>query len=242
MHYIYREGNFTKPSRDITYIVNWILDNICPPILRDCYPLMYPIYRCVYGKYTRDLLKYKDNYPQITDKEYSRYYEMASKTALSSRPTDLNKKSLEFVLRNVNGRILDVGCGRGFLCGQMAELGFNVDGIDIVRSGMFKENDNCHFILGNIEAGTDIPDKSYDTVVCTHVLEHVRNPQKVIEEIFRMAKERVIIVLPCQREYRYVADLHVRFFPYIYDVENLIGKRDAKIQKIGGDWCVIIDI
>lgn len=31
-----------KISRNFTCIINWILDNLCPPILRDCYPLMYP--------------------------------------------------------------------------------------------------------------------------------------------------------------------------------------------------------
>ena len=50
-------------SRDSTSIINFILDNICPPILRDCYPLMFPIYYLAYGKQTARLLKYKDRTP-----------------------------------------------------------------------------------------------------------------------------------------------------------------------------------
>lgn len=54
-------------SRDFTSIINFILDNICPPILRDCYPLMFPIYYLAYGKQTARLLKYKDRYPFLSE-------------------------------------------------------------------------------------------------------------------------------------------------------------------------------
>ena len=84
-------------SRDFTSIINFILDNICPPILRDCYPLMFPIYYLAYGKQTARLLKYKDRYPFLSEAEYAEYYACAATTRLSARPTDLNEAGLRFV-------------------------------------------------------------------------------------------------------------------------------------------------
>lgn len=78
-------------SRDFTAAINWVLDNLWPPVLRDCYPLVFPIYRLVYGKSTAKLMKYKDSYPFLSDSEYAKYYELAAATKLSSRPTDLSR-------------------------------------------------------------------------------------------------------------------------------------------------------
>lgn len=104
-------------SRDFTSIINFILDNICPPILRDCYPLMFPIYYLAYGKQTARLLKYKDRYPFLSEAEYAEYYACAATTRLSARPTDLNEAGLRFVLSHIpaGSVCLDAGSGRGFL-------------------------------------------------------------------------------------------------------------------------------
>ena len=104
-------------SRDFTSIINFILDNICPTILRDCYPLMFPIYYLAYGKQTARLLKYKDRYPFLSEAKYAEYYACAATTRLSARPTDLNEAGLRFVLSHIpaGSVCLDAGSGRGFL-------------------------------------------------------------------------------------------------------------------------------
>ena len=87
-------------------------------------------------------------------------------------------------------------------------------------------------------------DKSFDVVTCSHVLEHVTEFEKCFSELIRVARKKVVIVLPRQREYRYVADLHVRFFPYEYNVRLALPKefRNSKIEIVGGDWGIVINI
>lgn len=230
-------------SRNLTVVVNYILDNICPPILRDCYPLMYPIYRVAYGKPTAKLLKYKDHYPSLSDAEYNTYYELAATTQLSARPTDLNKEGIRFVFSNVipGGTCLDAGCGRGWLASKLAseERVGAVTGMDI-ESPSESALQGYTFVQGSLE-DIPFPDATFDTVVCCHVLEHVRDLNRVLSELLRVSRKRLIIVLPRQREYRYVADLHIRYFPYLYNIQMAIPLPNAVITRVGSDWGILVD-
>lgn len=232
-----------KSSRDVTVVINWILDNLCPPILRDCYPLMYPIYWIAYGKHTAELLRYKDRYPFLTEAEYAKYYDYASKTRLSERPTDLNKAGLRFILDNASGSCLDAGSGRGYVAKCLAAAGHTVSAVDIVPPKSYSaKTDGYTFISGSLDA-LPFPDGHFETVTCTHVLEHIPNMDAAVIELLRVTKKRLLIVLPRQREYRYVADLHIRYFPYEYNVRMALpaSVRNARISRVGSDWGILIE-
>lgn len=231
-----------KISRDITSVINYILDNICPPILRDCYPLMYPIYWVAGGKYTAKLLKYKDKYPFLTEEEYNEYYECASKTRFTERPTDLNKSGLRFILSHADGACLDAGCGRGYVAKVLASAGHTVTGIDIIAPRNYSAADGYTFVNASLDS-IPFPDQHFDTVICAHVLEHVPDMDKVVWELLRVTKKQAVIVLPRQREYRYVADLHVRFFPYEYNLFMAFPapiRKNIHITRVGSDWGILI--
>jgi len=231
-----------KLSRDFTAIINYFLDNICPPILRDCYYIMYPIYRLACGKSTAKLLKYKDHYAFLSKKEYSDYYEHAGRTPLAKRPTDLNSAGIHFIFDNIQGNeCLDVGCGRGWLAKQLVQKGYKTTAVDIVEPIDYTIKDGYSFIKGDME-NLPFSDTSFDTVISTHVLEHVPNFDIAFNELLRVTKKRLIIILPRQREYRYVADLHIRYFPYLYNVQIAFSKqKDVMITRVGSDWGVLIN-
>ena len=58
------------------------------------------------------------------------------------------------------------------------------------------------------------PDAAFDTVICTHVIEHVLEYRLAIAELRRICRRRLIIVVPREREYRYSFNPHFNFFPY----------------------------
>lgn len=228
-----------RASRNVTSIINFILDNLCPPILRDCYPLMYPIYRMAYGKETGKLLHFKDHYAHLTTDEIADYYACSSKTSLSSRPTDLNRAGIAFILQNIvcNGSVLDVGCGRGWLANHLTEHGFSTTGLDIAPPKQACAK--YAFVQGDIEQ-MPFADASFDTVICAHTLEHVHDFDRALQELLRVTRSTLIVVLPRQREYRYVADLHVRYFPYLYNVQAAFPGENTQITRVGSDWGVLI--
>src|SRR3546814_21159083 len=57
-------------------------------------------------------------------------------------------------------------------------------------------------------------DGAFDTVICTHVLEHILDLRGALAELRRVARRRVIIVVPQEREYRFTFNPHLHFFPY----------------------------
>jgi ubiquinone/menaquinone biosynthesis C-methylase UbiE len=198
------------------------------------YPLFYLLFRDKTGYY----LEFKEKLPTLSDQQINEYYELLSSTFIH-RETDLNKACIEFIDQNVVGKnILDVACGKGYLSERMAGQGFNVTGVDIIVPPTASENPA--YLQAEI---TDLPfpDNHFDTVVCTHTLEHIRNMDKAISEIERVCKTRLLIVVPCQREYRYSFDLHIHFFPYAYKLREVTGPRGA-IQKLGGDFAYMRDL
>lgn len=229
-----------RASRDLTSVINYMLDNLCPPIFRDCWPLMYPIYRLSYGRDAARLMRYKDHYGYLSNEEYAAYYECAGKAGISQQPTDLGRPGIRFVLENVpeDGAFLDAGCGRGWLAKQLAAGGRRVTGLDIAPPPDYEPSDGYTVVQGSLDA-LPFEDGAFDTVVCAHVLEHVRDFDKALAELLRVAGERVVIVLPRQREYRYVADLHIRYFPYLYNVQMAFPMKESVIGRVGGDWVLL---
>jgi ubiquinone/menaquinone biosynthesis C-methylase UbiE len=100
-------------------------------------------------------------------------------------------------------RLLDVGSGRGIITLELHNLVPEIHGIefsesnlqDAVRFRKETETDNVFFHKAN---GKRLPfrDNHFDLVICSQVLEHIENPQDVIREIARVAKDKVIIDVP----------------------------------------------
>jgi 2-polyprenyl-6-hydroxyphenyl methylase / 3-demethylubiquinone-9 3-methyltransferase len=89
---------------------------------------------------------------------------------------------------------LEVGCGGGVLCEEIARMGFITTGIDPSEESIRAASNharlsglNINYDLGQGEA-LPYNDKTYDVVFCCDVLEHVRDLSKVISEISRVLK------------------------------------------------------
>lgn len=172
----------------------------------------------------------------LSNAEIIEYYKNLSDVHIE-RKTDLNKQSVNFILNNIVGdSVLDIACGRGYLANKIVEkFDAKVTGIDFIIPNEFKDSLNPAFLEGNIE-NIPFPDKHFETVICTHTLEHVIDIQQGLAELRRVCKKQLIIVLPKQREYKYTFDLHVHFFPYKYSVLNLLNNDMGECLCLKNDW------
>jgi len=102
---------------------------------------------------------------------------------------------------------LDIGCHIGFCAKIISDLGFrNVLGIDISGEAIVKantlfafEDDREKLSYQNIAAeDLAVMNKKFDFILCTEVIEHTSDPQKVIENIKSLLSEngRALITLP----------------------------------------------
>lgn len=229
-------------SRDITNKVHWILDNILPPCFRDCKPLMGLLAFIIYGKYGKYYLNFKEEgkFLNMSEEEMKEYYVMIE--PIITRPTDINNACMELlfdrVQQNRPTKILDISCGRGYLSYKLAEsfTEASIVGCDInIPLEMRKQQwNNLEFVEGNIEH-LPFADEEFDMVISTHTLEHVINAEQALSELRRVCKNKLIIIVPCQREYKYTMDFHVQFRPYTHSLQKFTGRTDSICKKISND-------
>jgi SAM-dependent methyltransferase len=223
-------------NRDFTKIFNWIFDNLIPPFLRDSKIFMKIVFYPLFGDKTKYFMNFKEEAPFLSEKDYSNYYKILAEKHIK-RETDLNKKSIQYITDNIVGdNILDIASGRGFLVNYLAEKYPNkfFTGIDIFIPENSKNLINTKFQTGNIE-NINYPDKHFDTVICAHTLEHVQNINKAISELKRITKQKLIIIVPRQREYKFTFDLHLHFFPYLFSFQKLMNNTNAIYKIIDND-------
>jgi len=229
-----------KLPRDLALKINWVLDQLIPPILRDSKWFMYLPLKMAFKHRVNVYLTFKERASNMGLEEYLQCYRETAEVAFE-RETDLNKKSIELIIQHVKGKkILEVGCGKGLLSEMLAVKSYDVTGVDIIVPERAKYP-NLKFQVANAEQ-LPFADDSFDTVICTHTLEHILNFQKAVSELRRMAK-RVIIVVPKQRAYKYSFDLHVNFFPYRFMLLYAMGKKDEEVICINakGDLFYVED-
>ena len=161
---------------------------------------------------------------------------MAIDLDLFSTPLFILKKLQRNKMRKystlLEGRLLDLGCG----------------------TGPYKKFISCQFYTGmdeNIDVGPDIQgnalqipfsDNSFNTVMCSEVLEHLKEPRECLAEISRVLCPGGIsyITAPMSWSLHYEPNDYWRFTNY--SLEYLIkqsGLNVLKIERIGGIFSLL---
>ena len=231
-----------KISREANIALNFVINELVPPFIRDSKLFIYFPFKILFKKKAKIFRDFHENVYKMSDQEFQDV-NRDIQDVIIQRPTDINKKCIEEIKSSIIGdTVCDVGCGRGYLSNILAEK-YEVTGIDVALEKNIKsENDSSISFIESPAENIDFPDKSFDTVICAHTLEHVRDLQKSLSELRRITKKRLIIVLPCERPYLYTFNLHIHFFPYEYSIYSLLGNQGSKLEKIDGDWFYIEDI
>ncbi|MBU4317842.1 MAG: class I SAM-dependent methyltransferase [Proteobacteria bacterium] len=92
--------------------------------------------------------------------------------------------------------LLDIGCGSGLRLAPLIEKGVEVTGLDpspyMLDLGKEKYKNRIEFHRG---FGENLPfeDNAFHYVTLVNTLEYVQDPQKVIDEAARVAKDRIFI-------------------------------------------------
>jgi SAM-dependent methyltransferase len=93
-------------------------------------------------------------------------------------------------------RILDVGCGTGEISARLLSLfpGARLLGVDLVESHLARAAARCaplggrgHFARGSAYT-LPVPSGTFDLVVCRHMLQAVRYPDRILSELSRVTR------------------------------------------------------
>ncbi len=118
----------------------------------------------------------------------------------------------ELLTQSNPASVLDAGCGEGFVVKYLKrqDPSLEVTGIDksteaVTYARRMIEVDAA-FHTGDLY---DLPfaDGSFDTVVCSEVLEHLHWPDRAVGELKRVARSHVLISVPREPLFRWVNNL-----------------------------------
>jgi len=98
-------------------------------------------------------------------------------------------------------RVLDVGCGNGYVLAQYAKFGAEVAGVDLTQTAI--DLSRARFAMAGLNGdfrltnGNDLPfeDGTFDIACSMGVLHHIEDPRPMIAEMRRVLKPRGRIIL-----------------------------------------------
>lgn len=106
---------------------------------------------------------------------------------------DINPIRLDFIEQYVylkDQRILDIGCGGGILCEGLAKRGGIVTGLDVeedaiavARAHAKDQSLTIDYLCQPVET---LDSEAFPIITCLEMLEHVSNPQMILNEVSRL--------------------------------------------------------
>lgn len=199
-------------KKETTNRIRFWIEDVMPAIVRDSALFRWAATRA-FGDSIVKLAEFRKRIVYITDEEYEEIYQ--NTPAMHEHGDNTAASNAELVKNIVGDSVCDVGCGTGNLLAHIQSQRSDVKrlvGVDFTFDDA-EALPGIEFIESKIES-LPFNDNEFDTVVCTHVVEHILEYRKAIAELRRITRKRLIIITPREREYYYTFNAHLNFFPY----------------------------
>lgn len=227
-------------SRELNLRLNWILNELVPPYIRDRRWFGTLVTWLLYRRQYRHFLDFHSGVYDKSEEQIAETYRSVAGARLD-RPTDLNAACTTRILQDALGpHLLDAGCGSGHLAQLLART-HRVTAVDVALAPDLRDIPGIEWHQVPLHC-LPFPDRAFDTVISTHTLEHMRNLPAALAELRRVTARRLLIVVPKERPHRYTPNLHLHFFPYDF---SLLLAFDPKThprvarhayENLDGDW------
>lgn len=224
-------------KRETVNIIRFVLEDIVPPLIRDSF-LGRWVFKLYWGDRIDQLAAFRRKAPFITADEYEAVYRGYPRI---QDETDNSKACLDAIAEAVVGpSVCDIGCGTGYLLKHLSK-GAQTDraytGVDfIIDEDTRAAADTITWVEAPVES-LPFDDNQFDTVICTHVLEHVLDIHAALRELRRITAKRLILVVPRERELLYTFNPHLHFFPYRHSFMRVVAPQTDTFvcEDIGRD-------
>jgi ubiquinone/menaquinone biosynthesis C-methylase UbiE len=100
---------------------------------------------------------------------------------------------IESKLKINKDRFLDMGCGEGYVLNDAYQHGFDVYGVDIANN-IVNKKPHITFYNKNIFE-VNFPDNFFSAIYMDSVLEHIEDPIRILNELYRILKPGGVILI-----------------------------------------------
>lgn len=100
---------------------------------------------------------------------------------------------IDFIARQAPGRVLDIGCGPGWLLSAIDNR-WKKHGVELSAAAAEHAGQYGDIFVGPFEAANYEPD-SFDLIVMYHVIEHLANPEDALRRAFELLRDGGQLVL-----------------------------------------------
>lgn len=141
------------------------------------------------------------------------------------------------------GRIvLDLGCGTGRYTEQLTQRANQIVGLDVEMENLLKlkkKNINVSLVCASAEYRLPFRDSIFDFILCTEVLEHLKDDVVAVREIRRVLRKDGEILISVPMLPPVYEDLAHKTKGYsLSQLENLLEKTGFEVNDIG--YCMLI--
>jgi methionine biosynthesis protein MetW len=179
------------------------------------------------------------NYKKIYESQYGQK-KLIPKTKMQFlgfrkllRNWDINGYEMAYRLLEKGDRVLDVGCGNGYMLFRLIDKYTELYGIDIAPSRIEEARktvaekysdlpNRFYFYEGNLDKRMDFDSDFFDTIICTATLEHVYDIYTLVKEIHRILKPGgdIIVEVPNIAYFKYRIKLLLGILPITSSPHN----------------------
>lgn len=136
-------------------------------------------------------------------------------------------------------KLLDIGCGKGFIGKELVNYVDEYIGLDISLTALKIAKTHIldgHLIVGNA-SNLPLKDQTVDAIVCSEVLEHIPEYEKSISEMSRVLKMGGLLVITTPNYYNFHVLLRLlikgRNTRQVYDKPIPYKKLKSELKKHG---------
>jgi 2-polyprenyl-3-methyl-5-hydroxy-6-metoxy-1,4-benzoquinol methylase len=145
-----------------------------------------------------------------------------------------DKKRVDFITGAISkyvssySIILDIGCGNGIITKAIGEMGHKVTGTDVSEKTIWQARTSSHHpnVTYKVTAASTLEAEPshYDAIICSEVLEHLKEPQLLLAIIHRSLKENGILIVTVPNGWGPREVLVTRPVQYIQKKNNFLSK------------------
>jgi len=210
--------------------------------------------------------------PLPSQEELNDYYEKNyyQKTLSNTYQSNYSESELQYINNKIaqraaivldkirhSGKLLDVGCGEGFVLAFFKKLGWSVEGIDFSDFGLLNLNPSLinEFEKGDVYEILNkklISQDKYDVLWLGNVLEHVLDPVFLLKNLKMLLAKNGILVITVpndaskyqellfseeyvDKQWWIIAPDHISYFNY-QTLQNTCSSAGFKVVEVLGDF------